>query len=140
MMDPPRCILLIEDNPDDVLMIRETLASNGWASDLRVASSGEEGLEQLRADADPASCLVLLDLALPGIDGADVLREIRRDRYLDRAIVLVLTASDSLADLELAGRLRADNYLTKPLDFVELECAVGLAIHRSSRRSSAVMP
>ena len=106
-------ILVIEDERDLALGIRANLEVEGY--EVVVAHSGEEGLEQLRR-CDPQ--LVLLDLMLPGINGYDVLAELRtRDATLP---VLILSARGEEVDKVRGFRTGADDYLTKPFGVMEL--------------------
>jgi chemotaxis family two-component system response regulator Rcp1 len=104
-------ILLVDDNPSDVLLTREALADSPELL-LHVAGTGEEGLERLRGGLRPD--LVLLDLALPGCDGREVLAEVRADTELTDMAVVVLTASEREEDVLRAFGLDATGYLIKP--------------------------
>ena len=117
-------ILLVEDNPADVRLMREALAEQQLAIELLVAADGEEATRLL---SDPAKRpdLILLDLNLPGKDGREVLAEIKADDDLRNIPVLVLTSSDSEYDVERCYALHANVYLRKPLSFSALRGIVG---------------
>jgi CheY-like chemotaxis protein len=114
-------ILLVEDDPGDVLITREAIESSKVANRLSVVSNGEEALHFLRgeppfADA-PRPGLILLDLNLPRLDGREVLARIKGDPDLRRIPVVVLTTSSSDEDIVRSYDLHANAYVTKPVDF-----------------------
>ena len=112
-------ILLIEDNPADVRLAQETLKDYKLQNVLHVVQDGESALAFLRRQGKYANApmpdLVLLDLALPKIDGVEVLAEIRRDERLRHLPVVVMAASpmdeNMLADLNVTP----DCFILKPL-------------------------
>ncbi len=114
-------ILLVEDDPGDVLITREAFAENKVRNELSVVSDGETALSFLRregafADA-PRPDLILLDLNLPRKSGHEVLAEIKSDEHLQRIPVVVLTTSDAEEDILRSYHLHANAYVTKPVDF-----------------------
>jgi CheY-like chemotaxis protein len=109
-------MLLVEDDPGDVLLVREALAGNDAHNELRVAKDGVEALEQLRDPARSRPDLVLLDLNLPRKDGREVLAEIRADPELTAIPVVILTTSGSERDIVRSYQLHANAYVTKPAD------------------------
>ena len=123
----PVRILLVEDSPDDVLLARKALRKARVANELHVAPDGSQALLHLRAGLEPGGpCtdLVLLDLNLPGMDGREVLEEIKSDRDLRRIPVVVLTTSAEERDILRAYDAHVNAYVTKPLDFDEFIEAV----------------
>jgi CheY-like chemotaxis protein len=117
----PIDILLVEDDPGDVLMTREAFEHHKIRNALHVASDGVEALRFLRregafADA-PRPGLILLDLNLPRKDGREVLGEIKQDPALRTIPVVVLTTSESEEDILRSYDLHANAYVTKPVDF-----------------------
>jgi CheY-like chemotaxis protein len=114
-------ILLVEDDPGDVLITREAFAENKVRNQLSVVSDGEAALAFLRREGDFASAprpdLVLLDLNLPRRPGHEVLAEIKSDPALARIPVVVLTTSDAEEDILRSYDLHANAYVTKPVDF-----------------------
>ena len=119
--DNPVEIPLAEDNPGDVTLTRKALKEGKLANNLHVATDGVEALEFLRqedeyADA-PRPDLVLLDLNMPRKDGKAVLESMQADEGLRRIPVVVLTSSESEADIARSYELNANAYLTKPVDF-----------------------
>ena len=108
-------ILLAEDNPADVYLIREALREHGVDCPLHVVWDGKEVLEFI-AD-QPASHnlgLIILDLNLPRHDGIEVLQSLRGNATLSQVPVVVLTSSDSPRDRVVASELGAACYLRKP--------------------------
>jgi len=117
-------ILLVEDNPGDVLLVRKALERAGLRHELRVAGDGDEALALLRAPAAAGRArpgLVLLDLNLPGKDGREVLAEIKGDPALRVLPVVVLTSSRAERDVRRAYELHANSYVTKPPSLRELQ-------------------
>jgi CheY-like chemotaxis protein len=112
----PIVILLVEDDPGDVVLVREAFDHDKVRNELRVASDGVYALEQLRDAERPVPDLILLDLNLPRMDGRELLEKIREDPRLTRIPVVVLTTSDAEADILRSYELHANAYVTKPVD------------------------
>jgi CheY-like chemotaxis protein len=112
----PIVILLVEDDPGDVVLVREAFTHNKVNNDLRIASDGVYALEQLRDPELSLPDLILLDLNLPRKDGREVLEEIRADPRLTAIPVVVLTTSDAETDILRSYELHANAYITKPVD------------------------
>jgi CheY-like chemotaxis protein len=113
----PITVLLVEDDPGDVLLIREAFEDHKLNNTLLVANDGVEALELLRNPDTERPDLVLLDLNLPRKDGREVLREIKDDDALRSIPVVVLTTSDAEEDILRSYDLHANAYVTKPVDF-----------------------
>jgi chemotaxis family two-component system response regulator Rcp1 len=116
-------ILLVEDNPGDVRLMREALKANEMSKALSVVEDGEQALFFLKrsgvfADA-PRPDLIFLDLNLPRKDGREVLAEIKSSNDLRRIPVIVLTTSESDVDIKKAYELHANCYVKKPADLDE---------------------
>jgi CheY-like chemotaxis protein len=114
-------VLLVEDDPGDVLMTQEAFEEHKVRNKLNVVQDGEEALAYLRregphADA-PRPDLILLDLNLPRVDGREVLAVIKDDADLRRIPVVVLTTSQADEDIVKSYSLHANAYVTKPVDF-----------------------
>jgi len=114
-------VLLVEDDPGDVLMTREAFADDKVQNRLHVVTNGVDAMAFLRrengyADA-PTPDLVLLDLNLPRMDGREVLAAIKDDEDLRVIPVVVLTTSDADEDVNSSYSLYANAYVTKPVDF-----------------------
>lgn len=116
----PIDILLVEDNPGDVLLTQEAFKEGHYSPRLSIAEDGEEALEFLRRQGRfanaPRPDLILLDLNLPKKDGRELLAEIKQDPALREIPVLILTTSEADQDIRRAYKLHANCYLTKPLD------------------------
>ncbi len=114
-------IFLVEDNRADILLIREALAAYQVPYQLQVAANGAEAIEFVDRMGTPSgpACpdLVLLDLNLPRIDGAEVLREFRRHPDCLNTPVIVMSSSDTPRDREKVSRLGVTRYFRKPTTF-----------------------
>jgi CheY-like chemotaxis protein len=113
-------ILLVEDNPGDVLLTKEALRDDKLRVNLNVVVDGEEAMAFLRKEgrfaAVPRPDLILLDLNLPKKDGRQVLSEIKADDVLKCIPVVILTTSQAEEDILRAYRLSANCYVQKPID------------------------
>lgn len=114
-------VLLVEDDPGDVLMTREAFADNKVTNRLAVVSDGVSALEYLRKEGEYADVttpdLILLDLNLPRMDGREVLSALKQDERLRSIPVVVLTTSEAEEDIVRSYSLHANAYVTKPVDF-----------------------
>jgi CheY-like chemotaxis protein len=114
-------VLLVEDDPGDVLLIREAFDFNKVHNTLNVVSDGEQALDYLRGTGDYTDRvrpdLVLLDLNLPRKDGREVLAEVKGDPDLRTIPIVVLTTSEAEEDVLKSYQLHANAYVTKPVDF-----------------------
>jgi CheY-like chemotaxis protein len=114
-------VLLVEDDPGDVLLIREAFEDNKVANRLHVVADGVEALQFMRREGPhgdaPRPDLVLLDLNLPRKDGREVLAEVKADGELRTIPVVVLTTSQAEEDVLRSYDLHANAYVTKPVDF-----------------------
>jgi two-component system, chemotaxis family, response regulator Rcp1 len=124
-MTPPKGstaieILLVEDNPGDVMLTEEALLDSKVLNRLSVAEDGVEAMAMLRREAPyadhPRPDLVLLDLNLPRMDGREVLAAIKTDPDLRRIPVVILTTSEAEGDVMKAYDLHANCYIVKPVD------------------------
>jgi CheY-like chemotaxis protein len=117
-------ILLVEDDPDDVLLMSHVLRETATFSDLHVAMDGEEAMSLLRGEAGfagaPVPDVVLLDLNLPKKDGRQVLAEIKSDPQLRRIPVIVLTTSAAEQDVLRSYDMHANAYVQKPVGYTGL--------------------
>lgn len=123
MNDPTTIIevLLVEDDPGDVLMTQEAFEHNKVANRLSVVNDGVSALEYLRKEGQYADVLtpdlVLLDLNLPRMDGREVLAALKADEELRKIPVVVLTTSEAEEDVVRSYSLYANAFVTKPVDF-----------------------
>jgi CheY-like chemotaxis protein len=120
-------ILLVEDSPDDALLIQRAFRKANLANSVQLVRDGEEAVAYLKGDppfADrsqfPLPVLMLLDLKLPRRSGLEVLEWIRQDSTLKRLPVVVLTSSRETVDVNRAYDLGVNSYLTKPVGFEAL--------------------
>jgi DNA-binding response OmpR family regulator len=123
-----KMILVVDDEPKIADLARDYLEHAGFA--VRTAIDGEAALAIVRRDRPD---LVVLDLGLPGLDGLDVTRTIRRDSNLP---VIMLTARDDELDKLLGLELGADDYLTKPFSPRELVARVRAVLRRVDAAAS----
>ncbi len=124
-------VLVIDDQPGIRRLLAEVLQEEGYA--VLEASNGYDGLQKAR-DARPA--LILMDMKMPGMDGIETLRELKRLGIGDR--VIMMTAYGELALVTEAKEIGATDYITKPFDIVAL-CAMisrNLAEAAASRRDT----
>ena len=115
--------MLVEDNPADVTLLTEALASHQVETSLFVAHDGDEGIRVLDAiDESDTPCpdLIVLDLNLPRTSGFAVLERVRASRKCNRKPVVVFSSSDAEEDREQARRLGASYYLRKPSTLKDL--------------------
>lgn len=116
----PIGILLVEDNPGDVRLTQIALSEAKVRNDLVVAENGEGALAILHKRGEhahsPRPDLILLDLNLPGMDGRDLLANIKNDPDLKRIPVVILTTSKHEEDVFKSYDLHANAYITKPVD------------------------
>jgi CheY-like chemotaxis protein len=125
--DRPIEVLLVDDDENDVLMMREAMRTARSSTRLEVVSDGREVIPYLRGEGHHAGAtrpdLILLDLNLPGRDGREVLAAIKGDPGLRRIPVVVLTVSGAEEDVVRSYDLHANAYVTKPVDlrsFIEV--------------------
>jgi chemotaxis family two-component system response regulator Rcp1 len=116
-----KTVLLVEDSPGDVRLTQEAFREFDSGLDLHVAVNGAEAMCFLRREGEhvqaPRPDLILLDLNLPKKNGRQVLTEIKQDDDLKTIPTVILTTSDAEADIEAVYQLRANCYLTKPVEF-----------------------
>lgn len=127
-LDAPVNVLLVEDNPGDARLTRETFHAANRSMRLHVASDGVEAMRFLRQEGELASAprpvFILLDLNLPKMDGREVLAQIKKDDGLKTIPIVILTTSDSDADIAICYKLQASCYLNKPVQLEEFESLV----------------
>jgi CheY-like chemotaxis protein len=123
---PPIEILLVEDNPADVRLTVEALKNAGVANRLQVARDGVEAIGMLNDDTGtvPRPDLILLDLNLPRKDGREVLHEIKQNERLRHIPVVILSTSQAEQDIAESYRLRANAFITKPVEIEQFFQAV----------------
>ena len=143
-----RAILLVEDNPDDALLMLRALKKNDVVGEVVVARDGVEALEYLYSygryegrEADVMPRLILLDLKLPRLDGFQVLKRLRSDRRTRFLPVVILTSSDEHRDMVEGYGLGANSYVRKPVDFEKfLEVVAQLKLYWLNLNESPANP
>jgi CheY-like chemotaxis protein len=120
-MTTSRAILLVEDNEDDVFLMRRALKGAGVTNPHHVVEDGQQAIDYLSGqaqfadrDAYPLPAIVFLDLKLPMKGGLEVLRWIRSQPAFETMVIVVLTSSNEPTDLRDAYRLGANSYVVKP--------------------------
>jgi chemotaxis family two-component system response regulator Rcp1 len=118
-------VLLVEDSPGDVRLTREAFRDANPSVQLHVASDGVEAMAFLRQEGvhvdAPRPDFILLDLNLPRMDGREVLAHIKDDASLQTIPTVILTTSDSDADILKSYQLNANAYLKKPVNLDAFE-------------------
>ena len=116
-------VLLVEDDPDDEVMVRRAMERTSARAELLVARNGPEALELVHGDkfeqVVPRLQLIFLDQSLPQISGPEVLKAIRSDRRTRMIPIVMLTSSTDEALLATAYESGANGYVRKPVDFAE---------------------
>ena len=138
-----KCILLAEDNPADVYLIREAISKYRDMNDLDlvVVTDGEQAIDfilrrgKFRESTKPD--LIILDLNLPKSDGVDVLRCVREQSDLSTVPVVILTSSDSPNDRSATESLGADSFITKPSDLDAFMALGGMLLSYVERKPAA---
>jgi DNA-binding response OmpR family regulator len=120
-------ILIVEDNPDIIANLYGFLEPLGYTLD--VARSGTAGLARATTEAYDA---IVLDLSLPGLDGLDVCRRLRKDYRLGTP-VLMLTARDTVQNKLTGFDAGADDYLVKPYSLLELDARLKALVRRAKQ-------
>ena len=118
-------ILLVEDRDDDVLLIRKAFERAGLDNPIQVVHDGEQAIEYLAGEGKfanraeyPLPWLILLDLKMPRVDGFEVLAWVRQQPGLGSTIIVVLTSSDQIRDVNKAYQLGANSFMVKPVVFM----------------------
>jgi chemotaxis family two-component system response regulator Rcp1 len=121
-------VLLVEDSPGDARLTREAFREANGAIHLHVACDGVEAMDFLERRgphaAVPRPDLILLDLNLPRMDGREVLSRIKTDASLRMIPTIILTTSESEADIVKSYQLHANCFLSKPVQLEAFECLV----------------
>ncbi|WP_295431202.1 response regulator [uncultured Thiodictyon sp.] len=129
-------ILIVEDNPQDELLMLRALRKSNLANRIDVVRDGQQALDYLLAEGEFAGrreglpAVVLLDIGLPRLSGLEVLARLRADPRTRLQPVVILTSSDEERDRLKSYENGANSFVRKPLDFVELaETIVRLGVY-----------
>jgi hypothetical protein len=125
-MNTPRTILLVEDNPQDKILILRSLHKANLANRIDVARDGQQALDYLFCQGEFASrnpeelpTVVLLDIGLPRLSGLEVLERLRADSRTRLLPVVILTSSDEERDILKSYESGANSFVRKPVNFAE---------------------
>jgi len=129
-------IMVVEDNPADVLLVKKALQEKGIKFDLACFEDGDKALKALSRQESKAPDLILLDLNLPTTEGIAVLLQIRNMPRLSGVPVLILTSSESSSDMRRTERLGATRYIKKPLMLEDFLSEVGRGVEEMLLRGS----
>ena len=126
-----KSILLVEDNPGDVLITLRALKKGNICNEVVVAEDGAEALDYLfhtgkyaHLKKDDLPQVILLDLNMPKVNGMEVLQRLRADKKTKLIPVVVLTTSHEEKDVVESYNLGANSYIVKPVDFDKFTAAV----------------
>jgi DNA-binding response OmpR family regulator len=129
-------IVVVEDNPADVLLLREALNQHGIVAALDLFTNGEDA-EKAIAAMPEAPALFILDLNVPRVHGLELLRRIRSRPEIATALVAIVTSSKAPSDEAQSEELGADAYIVKPMGYTEFVTNVGVAIGQLLHRAKA---
>ena len=127
-------IVLIEDNPGDVLLIQQILSAALRSVNIRVAMDGEHGL-QILCDPEFKPDLIVLDLNIPKIPGIALLAQCK-----PTAPVVVFSSSSKPAEIQRAKELGVREFIQKPIDFAEFERVVARMVQDSATSANGTTP
>ena len=146
-------VLLVDDNPGDVRLMREVLTETNKTVKLHAVSDGVEAMNFLRYQGCYLGAvrpdLIILDLNMPNMNGLEVLGQVKQDPWLQTIPIVVLAASRREADITESYRLMANCYLSKPDELKEFERLVktlndfwltGVLYHKHERQAPPVPP
>jgi two-component system phosphate regulon response regulator PhoB len=123
-----KTVLIVEDDGDILELVRYNLSKNGFA--VRCVTRGEEALKAVHSEPPD---LVLLDLMLPGVDGLEVCRLLKRDAGTQHVPVVMLTAKGEESDIVTGLEVGAEDYITKPFSPKVLVARVRAVLRRKAR-------
>ncbi|MEZ4523580.1 MAG: response regulator [Thermomicrobiales bacterium] len=116
-------VMLVEDNPDHVLLIQHAIRDLGSGHRVEIMNDGEQALDTLRGRSEFPD-LILLDISMPGYSGFEMLTQVRNDQRLMHIPIVMLTSSEAQSDIARAYELGASGYITKPSHFQDLRAVL----------------
>jgi len=124
-----KTILLIEDNRSDIDLTIRAFEKAHIQNELIIAEDGQEALDMLIGNNPQKQnmelpALILLDINLPKVDGIEVLRAIRQNKFTHNQTVVILTSSTEERDMKRAYDLGANSYIRKPVDFIQFSTVI----------------
>ena len=117
-------ILVVDDSRNEVELLLRMFAQVGVQNPVDVCYGGEEALQYLQRHKDKPPAVMLLDLKMPGRDGFWVLNKVKSNPLLRDIVVIVLSTSSDLADIQLAYDLGSNSFLTKPVNLGEFKAMI----------------
>ena len=129
-------VLLVEDNEGDIGLFREGLNAIGASLTLHIATDGIQAMNFLR-QKKPRPHLIVLDLNIPGMNGYEVLEQVKQDADLKEVPVVIFSSSGAARDVKTAYRLQANSFVRKPVDVDEFFSAVA-SIERFWTRTASL--
>ncbi len=120
-MIKPISFLLVDDDPDDILLFKEVLTQVDASIQLQTATNGKEALKVLRECGDHLPQVIFMDINMPIMNGKESLREIKKDQSLHKIPVIMYTTSSQSSDIEEAMMSGALCYITKPSSLNDLQ-------------------
>lgn len=130
---PSKRILVVDDAADNLFLMEMVLQTQGY--EVEVADSGQAALAKI--EAEPLD-LVLLDVMMPGMNGIEVVRRIRQNRYLSSMSIIMLTGSSLLTEDNKFGNLEIDGFICKPVEFKILLSRVSAILATKDRTTKAI--
>jgi CheY-like chemotaxis protein len=124
----PVTVLLVEDDLNDIFLVKRSFKLARIDNPLQVVTDGQEAMDYLRGagryadrETHPLPKLIVMDIRMPRKSGFEVLEWVKRDRLLHRIPVVIVTSSENPADINRAYELGANAYMVKPMDYREVE-------------------
>ncbi len=128
MDSAPFTVLLVEDDINDVFLVKRAFKMAHIQNPLQIVTDGEQAIQYLRGEDKYASRavfplpkLIVMDIKMPGKSGFEVLEWVKHDSLLRRIPVIIVSGSDHPADINRAYELGANAYMVKPVDFRKVE-------------------
>jgi CheY-like chemotaxis protein len=126
-------VLVVEDNPDDIRILRRALSRNALVLIAHIARDGQEALNYLlhegeykEGDPEPPPDLILLDLNLPRVNGIEVLKRVRSSDSLSSIPVVMFTSSSREEDVTSSYKSGTNTYIQKPVEFEDYQRAIAV--------------